>query len=72
MAERREHPVLWGLVALVAVSTLLGLILGASALAASRMAGIGGGDEDAAGGAGDSMYLPSPSDSASSGSTTAR
>ena len=65
MADRREHPVLWGLVALVAVSTFLGLILGVGTLAASRLAGLGGDGGDSAGGTGDSLFLPSPSDTSS-------
>lgn len=65
MSSRREHPVLWGLVALVAVATFLGLVLGVGALAVSRMAGLGGGGSDSAGGGGDSLYLPSRSASAS-------
>ncbi len=65
MAGRKEHPVLWGLVALVAVATFLGLILGVGTLAVSRMAGLGGSSSDAAGGGGASLYLPSPSDTTS-------
>lgn len=60
MAERKEHPVLWGLVALVSVAAAVGLILGFGALAATRLLGVGGGSADSTAGAEASMYLPRP------------
>lgn len=68
MADRKEHPVLWGLVALVVVSGFLGLLVGAGTLAASRMAGLGGSGETASAGAGDTLFLPSPSPTTASSS----
>lgn len=60
MAERKEHPVLWGLVALVSVAAAVGLILGFGALAATRLLGVGGGSTGSTSGADASMYLPRP------------
>lgn len=60
MAQRREHPVLSGLVALVSVAAVVGLILGFGALAATRLIGVGGSAGDSTGGAQDSMYMPQP------------
>ncbi|MDP2775253.1 MAG: hypothetical protein Q8O61_17000, partial [Nocardioides sp.] len=56
------HPVLTGLLALVAVAVTVGLILGGGALAATRVLGIGGDDEagDSSSTSQDSMYLPKP------------
>ena len=71
MSERKEHPVIWGLVALVTVSASLGLILGVGALAASRLAGIDGNGSGSSAGAGESMYLPSPSKTVVSSSESA-
>lgn len=71
MADRKEHPVLWGLVALVVVSGFLGLLLGAGTLAASRMAGIGGSGTGESAGAGDTLFLPSPSPTKASSSDDA-
>ncbi len=60
MADRTDRPVLSGVLALLAVALGVGLILGLGALVVTRMAGIGGGDGDAADGDGASMYLPAP------------
>jgi hypothetical protein len=62
VSERREHPVLWGLVALVTVAALLGLVVGIGALAASRMVGIGGSGDAASAGGGETLRIPEPSD----------
>lgn len=61
MSEREERPVLTGLVALVAVATVVGLLLGLAALAGSRVLGVDG-DQSAAGDStrGESLYLPDP------------
>ncbi|WP_341925555.1 hypothetical protein [Nocardioides psychrotolerans] len=53
------HPVLSGVVALVAVALTVGLILGGGALAASRVLGIGGSEEATSGStAQETMFLP--------------
>jgi len=60
----REHPILHGLAALVAVTVAIGLLFGAAALVASKGLGLGETDttaEDTGGGA-QSMYLPKPSE----------
>ena len=59
--ERREHPVLLGVGALVAVSVVVGLIMGGGALAATRVLGVSG---DSAGGPSTSptLFLPDPTD----------
>lgn len=54
-----SHPVLTGVVALVAMALTVGLILGGGALAVSRVLGLGGSDEATSGStAQDSMFLP--------------
>ncbi|GEP39724.1 hypothetical protein NPS01_33870 [Nocardioides psychrotolerans] len=53
------HPVLTGVVALVAVALTVGLILGGGALAVSRVLGIGGSDEATSGSTvQETMFLP--------------
>lgn len=53
------HPVLSGVVALVAVALTVGLILGGGALAASRVLGIGGSEEATSGSTvQETMFLP--------------
>lgn len=59
--ERDEHPVLFGLLALVGVGVVVGIIAGVVAIAGARVAGLdgsggttGGGQEQA------SLYLPKP------------
>lgn len=56
------HPVLTGLIALVAVAVTVGLILGGGALAATRVLGIGGDTDatDSSSTSEESMYLPKP------------
>jgi hypothetical protein len=58
--ESQDHPVAYGLVALIGVGVVVGLILGLAALAAARVVGVG--DESAAASTGGeaSMYLPKP------------
>ncbi len=60
---RREHPVLTGVGALVAISLVVGVILAGGALAATRVLGVSG---DAADGPSSSptLYLPDPTDTA--------
>lgn len=63
---RFDRPVINGLVALVAVGLGVGLILALVVLVGAKVLGIGGSDTDAAGDttAHDSMYLPSPVETA--------
>jgi hypothetical protein len=68
VANRREHPVVWGVVALVVVSTFLGLLLGLGTLAGSRMVGLGADGGDGTPGGGESLYLPSPEQTSSTSS----
>jgi hypothetical protein len=44
--ERGERPVLWGLVAFVAVTVVLGLVLGGGAVAAAKVLGVDGSSSD--------------------------
>jgi hypothetical protein len=55
-----ERPVLTGLVALVGVTLAVGLVLGLTALAGTRILGLGGEDASAESSGGASMYLPKP------------
>lgn len=63
-----DRPVLNGLVALVAVGLGVGLVLALVALVGAKVLGFGGGDSSAGGGSSayDSMYLPSPVETAGS------
>lgn len=63
-----DRPVLNGLVALVAVGLGVGLILALAALVGTKVLGFGGDDSSAGGGSSvhDSMYLPSPVETAGS------
>lgn len=63
-----DRPVLNGLVALVAVGLGVGLILALAALLGAKVVGLGGGDSSAGSGSSvqDSMYLPSPVETAGS------
>ncbi|QBR93188.1 hypothetical protein [Nocardioides euryhalodurans] len=59
--EREEHPVAFGLLALVGVAIVVGLIAGMAALAGARVAGLG--DESPSGdgnGGGATLFLPKP------------
>lgn len=58
---RTERPVLTGLVALVAVGILVGLFMGGAALAATRVLGLGGGNDSTNTSDAESLYLPRPS-----------
>ena len=60
MADRQEHPVLAGLLALVGVGLVVGLVMGFGALAASRVLGLDQASETADTTARQSMYLPRP------------
>lgn len=63
-----DRPVLNGLVALVAVGLGVGLILALAALVGTKVLGFGGGDSSAGDGSSvhDSMYLPTPVETAGS------
>ena len=56
-----DHPVLTGLVALVAVGLAVGLVLGGVAVAATSVLGIGGDDAGQAATDDTDFYLPKPS-----------
>jgi hypothetical protein len=55
-----KHPIAAGLIALVGVGLVVGLILGLVVLVGTRVVGLGGDDQAAAGGDERSMYLPKP------------
>lgn len=55
-----DHPIATGLVALVAVTVAVGLILGVVVLAGTRVLGLGGDDGSTGSSAERSMYLPRP------------
>ena len=57
---REEHPVAFGLVALVGVAVVVGLVLGLVVLAGTQVLGLGGGSDSAASSSERSMYLPAP------------
>lgn len=65
VTERKDHPVLWGLLALVAVAAGVGLVLGFGAVSVSKTLGLSGGSGGSAA-AEKSMYLPTPSKTSSS------
>lgn len=56
----REHPVAYGLLALVAVAVVVGLIVGLGALAGARVVGVGEPETESTGDGEASMYLPKP------------
>jgi hypothetical protein len=60
---REGHPVVSGVIALVAVALAVGLVLGGGALLAARVLNLDGGDTASDGGSsgGETMYLPTPS-----------
>jgi hypothetical protein len=58
--ERPEHPVLVGLLALVGVGLAVGLVLGLTVLAGTKVLGLGGGSDTADTTSEASMYLPRP------------
>jgi hypothetical protein len=58
VSERKERPVLSGLLALLGVGVAVGLILGVGALVVARVAGIGGGSASSGASAAQSMYIP--------------
>lgn len=56
----REHPVAYGLLALVGVAVVVGLILGLAALGGARVMGVGEPTTESTGDGEASMYLPKP------------
>jgi hypothetical protein len=59
--DDEEQPVLTGLVALLGVAVAVGLIIGITALIATKVLGIGGGSDYATNaGGGATLYLPTP------------
>lgn len=60
---REDRPVVFGIIALVAVALAVGLVLGGGALLAAKVLGLGGdsGSSEAGGSGGETMYLPTPS-----------
>jgi hypothetical protein len=56
----RDHPVAYGLAALVGVGVVVGLILGLGALAGARIVGVGEPETQSTGDGAASMYLPKP------------
>lgn len=61
MDKDEKHPILAGLVALVAVAVAVGLVLGVVVLAGTHVLGISGDATAKSSGDGASLYLPSPS-----------
>ncbi len=64
MADRledpQEHPVAYGLLALIGVGVVVGLIMGLGALAGARVVGVGEESSATSSGGQASMYLPKP------------
>ncbi|HEU5107899.1 MAG TPA: hypothetical protein VFT95_05025 [Micromonosporaceae bacterium] len=58
--QETDHPVAYGLLALVGVGVVVGLILGLGALAGAKVVGVGGESAEGASGGEASMYLPKP------------
>lgn len=58
--QRDQHPVAYGLLALVGVAVVVGLILGMAVLGGARVMGLGEPDTASTGGGEASMYLPKP------------
>jgi hypothetical protein len=58
--ESQDHPVAYGLLALIGVGVVVGLILGLGALAGARVVGVGEESSATSSGGQASMYLPKP------------
>lgn len=58
LEKQGEHPVAYGLLALVGVGVVVGLVLGLAALAGTRVLGVGDPATASTGGGEQSMYLP--------------
>ena len=66
MTEHKEHPVLWGLGAMVVVAAAVGVLIGIGALGVTRVLGLSGGGSGSGTSAGATMVIPSPSGTRSS------
>lgn len=60
LEDNNDHPVAYGLLALIGVGVVVGLIVGIGALAGARVAGVGEETTDTSSGGEASMYLPKP------------
>jgi len=58
--DTREHPVAYGLLALLGVGVVVGLVMGLGALAGARVIGVGEPETSSTGDGEASMYLPKP------------
>jgi hypothetical protein len=68
--QRKQHPVVAGLVALVGVGLAIGLLAGVGALVATRVLGLGAEVTAAESSARQTMYLPKPQKTTPSGVTS--
>lgn len=59
LPQDEKHPILAGLIALVAVTFAVGLVLGAVAIVGTHVFGVG--DDGGSSSAGQTLYLPTPS-----------
>ncbi|HEX6151489.1 hypothetical protein [Nocardioides sp.] len=60
LEENNDHPVAYGLLALIGVGVVVGLIVGLGALAGAKVVGVGDESTDGSSGGEASMYLPKP------------
>lgn len=60
MSNRQEHPVLYGLIALIGVGVAVGLIAGVAAFLGTHVVGIGPSSSKGRAQVGQSLYLPKP------------
>lgn len=60
LEDNNDHPVAYGLLALIGVGVVVGLIAGLGALAGARVVGVGDESSDTSSGGEASMYLPKP------------
>jgi hypothetical protein len=66
VTEHKEHPVLWGLGAMLVVAAAVGVLIGIGALGVTRVLGLSGGGSGSGASAGATMVIPSPSETRSS------
>jgi len=60
LEDNNDHPVAYGLLALIGVGVVVGLIAGLGALAGARVVGVGDESSETSSGGEASMYLPKP------------
>jgi hypothetical protein len=65
VSDEEGHPVISGLAALIGVGVAVGLLVSVGALGASRVLGLGDGDDGGTASSQQSMYLPRPSETES-------